>query len=176
MSCIILPRRAIGGIPVDVVVSEKHESEMEIATHPIEKGAEVADHAWRKPRKVTLACASAGGPGNAFAMASWAALQAVQKRAEPFDVVTGLAVYQNMLLQNLTADRDKEKSLILSFEATLQEVIIVSSQETAGSGGGDSSQAGKGGTDRNSTPAARGSVQPRPIDAPALFKGSTATF
>lgn len=120
--------RSIGGIPLDVVMSETHKAEMEIAEHPVERGAKISDHAWRKPYSVEMECVVAA-PG---AMGAYESLLRLQEDAEPFDLVTGLKVYSNMLIKDLSAKRDKEKARILSFTATLQEVIIVS---TSGGGG-----------------------------------------
>ena len=46
--------RAIGPVPINCILSEKHTSEVEITGNPIETGAEVNDHAYVKPKKVIL--------------------------------------------------------------------------------------------------------------------------
>jgi hypothetical protein len=123
MLCAILPR-SIGGVIIDVVVSEKGDSEMEIAAHPVERSAEITDHAWRKPRKLTIS----GVTGQGAVIAAHEALLALQARPQLMTIVTGLKVYENMLLQSLSAERDTEYSRVLKFDAVLQEVIIVSTQ------------------------------------------------
>lgn len=133
MTCSTLFGRSIGAVPIDVVISEKHTSSLEVAEHPIEGGGLISDHAWRKPRKVTIEGAIASMP----AMSAWEALLAVQEAREPIDIVTGLKLYDSMVIKELTAERDQKTSRILSFTAELQEVIIVQSQE--GEGTGDSS-------------------------------------
>lgn len=149
MTC-ILTSRAIGGVFVDVVISEEHESEMEIAEHPVESGAKISDHAWRKPRRVTLESVIDG----ARAVGAFQSLLAIQETAEPFSVVTGLKVYSNMLIQRLSATRDREHSRVLKFTAELQEVIIVNTQQSAGSGGGSTdSDSAKGTTARGQVSA-----------------------
>lgn len=151
MTCILVSR-SIGGVFVDVVISEEHESEMEIAEHPVEKGAKISDHAWRLPYRVTLESAIAGER----AVASFQQLLDVQSTAEPFSLVTGLKVYQNMLIKRLTATRDRENARVLKFEAELQEVVIVN---TESSGGGSSSDDKAQGTTK------RGQVAARPADS-----------
>lgn len=146
MTCILVSR-SIGGVFVDVVISEEHESEMEIAEHPVEKGAKISDHAWRLPAKVTLELAIAGER----AVASFQQLLDVQAAAEPFSLVTGLKVYQNMLIKRLSATRDKENARVLKFEAELQEVIIVSTESSGGSSSADKAQ----GTTKRGQVAAR---------------------
>lgn len=131
MTCILVGR-AIGGVFVDVVLWEEHESEMEIAEHPVESGAKISDHAWRTPYRVTLESVVDG----ARAVAAFQQILAVQETAEPFSLVTGLKVYPNMLIKRISATRDKEHGRVLKFEAECQEVIIVNT-ESGGANGND---------------------------------------
>lgn len=115
--------RAIGPIPLNVVLTEDHTTEIEITSNPIETGAEVNDHAYIMPKKVTLEFADRN------AAATWNALIRFQESRVPFVLVTGLAVYRNMMVKRLNARRDASFSRVLSGSADLQEVIIV---DTAG--------------------------------------------
>lgn len=146
MTCILLSR-SIGGIFVDVVISEEHTASMEIAEHPVESGAKISDHAWRMPYKVVLESVI----GSDRAVSSYQALLALQEKAEPFSLVTGLKVYNDMLVKEITATRDREHSRVLKFTAELQEVIIVSTE----SGGGENSEqdSAKGTTKRGQVSA-----------------------
>lgn len=133
--------RSIGGVAVDVVINESHTSEVNIPKHPVERGVKVSDHVWRDPYKVELECII-DGPG---IMGAYQALLDVQQEAEPFDFVTGLKVYDNMLIEGLYPTRDKEFGRVLKFNATLVEVIIVSPSGPAGGGiGGVFGQAAGG--------------------------------
>lgn len=122
--------RSIGGVAVDVVINESHTSEVNIPKHPVEHGVKVSDHVWRDPYKVELECII-DGPG---VMQAYADLLTVQQEAEPFDFVSGLKVYENMLIEGLYPTRDKEFGRVLKFNATLVEVIIVSPSGPAGGG------------------------------------------
>lgn len=124
--------RDIGGVAVDVVINENHTSEVNIPKHPVERGVKVSDHVWRDPYTVELECII-DGPG---IMDAYAALLEVQQQAEPFDFVSGLKVYENMLIEGLYPVRDKENSRVLKFNATLVEVMIVSPSGPAGGGVG----------------------------------------
>jgi hypothetical protein len=163
MTCILLSR-AIGGVFVDVVLREEHAAEMEIAEHPVERGAKISDHAWRKPYSVTLESVI----DETRAMSSYEALLGVQKTAEPFDLMTGLKVYENMLVKRLTPTRDLDHARVLYFTADLQEVIIVSTQSGATlDGGGAISDATLNGNASSSDTAKsvinRGQVQARTV-------------
>ncbi len=153
MTCILVSR-SIGGIFVDVVISEEHVASMEIAEHPVESGAKISDHAWRMPYSVTLESVI----GSDRAVSSYQALLALQEKAEPFALVTGLKVYSNMLVKEITATRDREHSRVLKFTAELQEVIIVDTQASGSTGDTDDDKA-KGTTKRGQV-SARTSTPP----------------
>ncbi|HEV7258928.1 MAG TPA: hypothetical protein VGN82_14200 [Bosea sp. (in: a-proteobacteria)] len=135
MSCILVSR-SIGGVFVDVVISEEHESEMEIADHPVEQGTKISDHAWLLPYKVILESV-VDGPR---AVAAFQQLLAVQKAAEPFTLITGLKVCQNMMIQKLNPIRDREHPRVLKFTAELREVRIVSTESSGGTSADDKAQ------------------------------------
>lgn len=110
---------SIGPVGIDCRISEAHTSEIEITENPIETGAKVHDHAYIKPKRVVLEVAEGD------AAAAYAALVAFQATRIPFYLVTGLAVYSNMLVKAVRATRDKTNAHILRATVELQEVIIV---------------------------------------------------
>lgn len=121
--------RTIGPVPLNCVLSEDHTSEIEITSNPIETGAEVNDHAYIVPKKITLEFADAN------AVATWNALVRFQESRVPFVLVTGLAIYRNMMVKSLNAKRDATFARVLSGSAQLQEVIIVDTAYAAAPGG-----------------------------------------
>lgn len=159
MSCIIVSR-SIGGVFVDVVISEEHTASMEIAEHPVERGAKISDHAWRTPYNVKLESVIDASR----AVAAYQQLLAVQEKAEPFSLVTGLKVYQNMLIKEIVATRDAEHSRVLKFTAELQEVIIVNTESSAG-GGETSDDKAKGTTNRGQVSARQPESIPAKTDS-----------
>lgn len=153
MTCVAITRR-LGPIPLDVVLEEVHRSELEITRNPIEFGADVTDHAYVQPKRLSLRAAIASQPGSAGvlfglqgtrAAGAWQQLLLLQALREPFSIVTGLKVYSNMLIESLEATRDTDRSYILDFRAELTEVIIVSSAAAPASSGAGKSPATPGG-------------------------------
>lgn len=142
--------RAIGPIPLSCILSERHQSDVEITGNPIETGAEVNDHAYVKPKQVVLEVADR----NAALMFN--ALMRFQESRVPFYLVTGLTIYKDMLIKSIDATRDKDYSTILSATVTCQQVIIVSTG-SAPSEGGSQPSGSPGGT--KSTGAGRPSAQ-----------------
>jgi hypothetical protein len=150
MGCALLVRD-IGGVFVDVVVSEEVTASMEIPQHPVENGAKISDHAYRVPIEIQLTCAASGDP-----IATYRALFEIMKAAQPFDIMTGFDLFENMLIESLTPSRDCGTGAILQFDAHLKEVIIVSTQAAGASG--------KGGDERGSGKNSRGHVQASSVD------------
>lgn len=143
--------RAIGPVPIDCIVSEKHESDIEITEIPIETGARITDHAFVLPKKVTLDIATSN------AAASYNALVGFQESRVPFTLVTDLSIYNSMLIRRISAERDATFSTILRCTADLQEIIIVGTATVADPEGQKTSTGEPGGT--NSTKSAGASPE-----------------
>lgn len=135
--------RKIGMIVPSVVISEKHTDMLEITEHPVEVGAAVADHAYKKPSEVVMEVGFAGG-GALLDFASnltatsllglspqqtYQELLDLQESRIPFDVVTGKRLYSNMLIRALEVTTDKTTENVLSAVLTLREVIISRTQQ-----------------------------------------------
>jgi hypothetical protein len=150
--------KAVGPVALDLFVSEKHESVLEITLNPVEFGADITDHAYSQPKKVMLDVADGS------AALTYQALVRFQESRVPFTLVTGLDIYRNMLIARLEADRDREFNNVLRCKVDLQEVIIVSSAHIVGRGSKLSSEnAGDAATkDRTAETVQRGDIGPAP--------------
>lgn len=151
----------VGPVKFDCVISEDHTSEIEITGNPIETGAEVNDHAYVKPKQVTLDVADRN------AALVYNALVIFQESRIPFFMITGLRLYKNMLIQSIDATRDKDTSRILRATIILREVIIVSTGTAPASSsgsGGTQSRAGGANSRGSRTPSRAGSTNPATAD------------
>lgn len=144
---IIAVSPAIGPVRLDVIVKERHTHELGITSDPIETGAEVNDHAYKKPKRIELEF------GAGQASETFNALVQLQESRQPFNVVSGLYIYTNMLIETLNADRDMLYSRVCSGRAALQEIIIVSTAY-ASSDDAETGEAGQPGG-KDSTRAAK---------------------
>lgn len=131
--------RSMGGLVFDAVFQEDHESELQVTDNPVETGVVVSDHAFMSPLRVSISAgvtdtpllgstvdpfaSDAGRSRRAFEV-----LTDLQKRAEPFDVQTGLKLYSNMVCTSIRTGQDKDSAGALLFTAELREVIIVNTQ------------------------------------------------
>lgn len=144
--------RSIGIIIPDVVISERHNDELEITDHPVEQPTDagingegagyISDHAFRRPSEVVMETGfSGGGSLLNFADTSVIGLSAglspketyqklldLQRTRAPFDVTTGKRTYKNMLIKSLGVTTDKESENVLLCTVTLREVIVTQTQ------------------------------------------------
>ncbi|WP_413702998.1 phage baseplate protein [Raoultella ornithinolytica] len=136
--------RRIGLIVPSVVISETHSDALEITEHPVEVGAAISDHAYRRPSEVVMQVGFSGGGslldfldttsiGLGVGLSpkeTYQELLDLQSSRVPLDVVTGKRIYSNMLIRALEVTTDRVSENILSARLTLREVIITSTTTT----------------------------------------------
>lgn len=136
--------RRIGLIVPSVIISEKHNDTLEITEHPVEVGAAISDHAYRRPSEVVMQVGFSGGGSlldfldtTSFGLSvglspkeTYQELLDLQNSRVPFDVVTGKRIYSNMLIRALEVTTDRTSENVLSAVLTLREVIITSTTTT----------------------------------------------
>ncbi|PQQ24782.1 phage baseplate protein [Photorhabdus hindustanensis] len=125
-----------------VVIAEKHTDALEITEHPVEIGAAVSDHAYKKPSEITMELGFAGGGslldfvdtskiGLSMGLSPKETYQKIldlQELREPFNVITGKRTYENMLIKAIEVTTDRHSENVLLCTLTLREVIISSTQ------------------------------------------------
>ena len=62
-SILIKPKRSIGPIVAQVTLQEVHTDTLEITDHPVEQGAAITDHAFKRPAELIITCAWSNSPG-----------------------------------------------------------------------------------------------------------------
>ncbi len=131
--------RRMDALQFDAVVREAHESTMTVTENPVETGVSIADHMYANPLRLSIAAVVTDTPmraqaGDRFAsersrsQRAYELLMDLQRRREPFEVQTGLRLYRDMVCTGLRTEQDKDTARVLSFEAELREVLIVSTQ------------------------------------------------
>ncbi|PAV02596.1 hypothetical protein CBG25_09905 [Arsenophonus sp. ENCA] len=137
--------RKIGLLVPDVIISEKHHDTLEITEHPVELGAEIADHAYKRPAEVTMEVGfSSGGSlldfrdtrhvGIGLGLSApeiYQQILALQASRQPFDVITGKRKYQNMLIRAIEVTTDKHTETVLMAILTLRELNITQTQKAS---------------------------------------------
>jgi hypothetical protein len=130
--------RKIGVLVPSVIISEKHQDALEITEHPVEVGAAVNDHAYKRAAEVTMEVGFAGG-GSLLDFVNtstiglslgkspeevYQELRELQESREPIDVITGKRKYSNMLIRAIEVTTDKTSENVLMCVLTLREVIL----------------------------------------------------
>lgn len=139
---IIKPKRNIGGLVANVVIEEIGTDELAITQHPVEKTADITDHAYPLPPMLRVrvgyspsGSGSAGAYGDIPGAGDPVPLQTIyeqylslQRNRELIEAQTGKRLYEDMLIKTivLVTDPDTENALFLNIE--LQHVILVSTQ------------------------------------------------
>lgn len=143
----LTPRSSIGDIEIQATLEEIHNSTVQITEHPVELGAEITDHAFKKPDEVVLRCAwSNSSPqallgtvqrlfsgelsGADYVSDVYSQLRKLQEARTRFEIVTTTRRYQNMLITALQVTRDQKTGNALVCTATCREVIIVQTKAT----------------------------------------------
>lgn len=127
--------RSIGGIIAEVTIEEQHRDDITITEHPVEQGAPIADHAFKRPPEVIIRVGwSQAKSGDLSDKGKYGELLAWQASFNPFVLYTGKRKYEYMLIQNISVSTDE--SLEYSLIATLacRQVIIVSTKTTTATG------------------------------------------
>lgn len=137
--------RKIGVLVPSVIISEKHQDALEITEHPVEIGAAVNDHAYKRAAEVTMEVGFAGG-GSLLDFVNtstiglslgkspeevYQELRDLQSSREPIDVITGKRKYSNMLIRAIEVTTDKTSENVLMCVLTLREVIISQTESVA---------------------------------------------
>jgi hypothetical protein len=132
--------RYIAEIAGFVPFEENHSDQLEVTEHPIEQGAKISDHAFKRPAKVTVKIgwsnstvggtsgSSHSGTSSQQVAEIYQTLLGLQASREPFPVMTGKRLYDNMLLVDLSVSTDKTSENTLMVTAVFQEVILVTTE------------------------------------------------
>lgn len=134
--------RSIGTVIPDVVVTERHSDMLEITEHPVEIGAPISDHAFKRPAEIVMEVGFSGGG----TILDFSFLQGVspsigkspkqfyqdlldlQAQRTPIDVITGKRAYKNMLIRGVEVTTDRHSENVLMATITLREVFISQTQ------------------------------------------------
>ena len=170
-------RRSIGGIVAQVTIEEREHDELFITEHPIEQGAPINDHAFKRPSEVNIRAGwSAGNAGDLSANGNgvYGLLLSWQAALNPFDLYTGKRVYHNMLIQSIVVTTNKESEFALMADITCRQVIIVRTQTAQDAISSDTTSQKE--PEKTATSDDKGTADPRNVgsgDSDLLAGGGT---
>lgn len=124
----------IGGYFFDGFMSVEHTRELEMTENPVETGASVIDHAYVKPAEVTMQIkmsdvhqslvAGQFSDGRFRSTSAWKVLKTIQDNRIPVTVFTRLGLYENMMIQTLSATDDSSTFRSLNATVKLKELPV----------------------------------------------------
>lgn len=122
-------RSSIQGIFLDATVSEDHHYVSRVTQFPIESGSVITDHVINEPDTLSLSGIVSDSPLaflSSFNRSSDAfnRLVRIHELKERVTVVTGIKVYQNMIMTSLSVPRTVETGQALNFVMEFQQVLL----------------------------------------------------
>lgn len=144
----IIPKM-LDTIRIGVTIEEVYNDELQITEHPVEQGAAITDHAYKRQPDVVLKCGWSNADYAAllsspvvdfddfgsttqseYIDAVYSQLLKLQESRVRFDAVTSRRKYSNVLLQGLRVVHDAKTSGALMLTATLRQIRIVQTKAT----------------------------------------------
>lgn len=143
-------KRTIGTIQLDGVLSEDHDNTVTITKSPVEAGTDITDHAILQPKKLIVRGIVSDSPLGLAAFGqlidqvtrlfgtstldnltrsqqAYEAFLRLMEVREPIEVVTGLRVYEDMLITSITTSQDKDTARASVLNIGLEEIILTES-------------------------------------------------
>lgn len=123
--------KSIQDLEIDIVSSEVIELPSETTDNPIESGSEVTDHIINKPILLRMVCQIGGSNLTNWTdrkIEGYEALKRLRDDKQPVTVVSGLETFSNMLINNISIDRNLQNASVLQFQIEFKQAKIVSSQ------------------------------------------------
>lgn len=130
---LIFRARSIGGIVADATIEETGIDELAITEHPVEQGAAITDHSYKRPARVIIRAGwtnsslrALGNPN--YAQDSYNQLLSLQAAREPMTVLTGKRNYGSMLIERLSQTTDQASEYALMAVVECRQVVLVQTQ------------------------------------------------
>jgi hypothetical protein len=159
-------QKSIGTVVVDAFLSETYQFDNDVTEIPVEEGVNVTDHVVEKPVRIQISAFIGQAEFAAYTgeipsdlqslngidkkqriMQMYKELRKIKSDKKPVTVVMGLDTFKNMVVTSFNIGRDAETGADLSFDMSLTEVKIITSQsveinsaqisQTAPGGAGD---------------------------------------
>ncbi len=128
-------------IVLDGTLSERHSATSTLTENPVEFGPVITDHRINRQRGFIVKAVITDHPlfvpttdwgssqtGLTYSKAAWAKLNEIRENSYPMQVVSGLQVYNNLLITSLSCSQDASNTDTLNVTINFKEVIIVRSQ------------------------------------------------
>lgn len=122
-------RSKIGAVSLDATLTEDHQYNARVTTYPVENGQIISDHIINEPITLSITGLVSDTP-LAFLAAfnrsvdAFNRLITIHERKERVTVVTGIKVYEDMVITSLQVPRNVFTGQSLTFNIELQKLIL----------------------------------------------------
>ena len=144
-------KRSIGGVELDTILVEEHDSSALITKNPVEAGVDVTDHVIKQPDVLFVRGAVTDTPLGTAAFGqliddisgffgtstaenvtrsknAYDLLRSLIDVRLPLEISTGLKQYSNMVITSLKVSQDKDTSRIMIADMIFEEIITTESE------------------------------------------------
>jgi hypothetical protein len=112
----------------EVTVEEDHTDDLTITEHPVESGAAITDHAFKRPAEVRVRVGWSdryvGGPARKI----YQDVLTLQQSRRPFVILTGKREYTNMLVASIRTQTNSGTEFSFVADIDFRQIILVSTQ------------------------------------------------
>ncbi len=143
----LTPKSKIGTVEIQATLEEIYTDTVQTTEHPVQLGAAITDHAYKRPAEVVIRCGWSNSTLDAllgaisslfdgemsasdYVSGIYSQLLALQNARVPFDITTSKRHYTDMLITGLQVTTDQATSNVLMVTATCRQIIIVNTQVT----------------------------------------------
>ncbi len=129
-------QKKIGSFVIDAFRSETHRQSNTVTRFPVEDGSDINDHVISNPDVLEIqgivgaVILSDIDTGTNRTLDAFNELTRLKVERNLISIVTGLKVYDNMIIESFNVPRNSTNGGSLSFSMTLKNINIVESQST----------------------------------------------
>lgn len=126
---------SIGDYVFDAYFSIQHDTNLTITQSPVQTGANISDHAYMEPKELTFEIGMSDvmksvvvgqfSEGQSRSVNAYNVLRTLQEQRIPVQVITRLGVYQNMLVETISAQDNNTTHSGLRATVTMREILVV---------------------------------------------------
>lgn len=119
----------VGNVFLDATISEQHGYSARVTSFPVENGDIISDHIINEPETLNIVGIVSDTPLNIFttfdrSVDSFNRLVRMLQNRQRLTVITGIKTYTDMVMTNLDVPRDFSSGQSLTFNITLQKILL----------------------------------------------------
>jgi hypothetical protein len=156
-------------VVAQITVEETHTDDLAVTDHPVEMGAEISDHAYKKPAELVIRLSwSNSDPRNKDQSESYVhdiyqQLLDVQAQRVLLKIGTNKRIYKNMLITSISTGTTAATATTLNLTLYCRQIIIVNTQTTS-----VPPRAYQKIPEKTAAPEERGQVQAKPAQSTVI--------